>query len=80
MNGVQHGQRLRVLIGRRMGASPPALQRMRDADAKEAWFGRCRHCGEPLKGDLVLMADHECKVTDDGNQASENPKPPYSGC
>lgn len=53
-NGTQ------VRIGRRVGASPEARARMKEADDKAIWSGTCRLCGKLVKGDLVNLMEHKC--------------------
>ncbi len=49
-----------VALGRRLGMSPAAREKQKEVDAAAIWRGKCRKCGEELRGTLAAMREHKC--------------------
>lgn len=58
-------KRKAVAMGRRLGMSPAARERLNAHNAECTWVGRCRRCGVTVKGKLGALA-HECQGVGDG--------------
>lgn len=54
--------RSEVAVSRRKGPSPEALERMREADEEVVWHARCPRCYASLKGSLLDIRRHKCKL------------------
>lgn len=49
------------LMRRRLGASPEARRKMKEANsAARNWTGRCRKCGQALEGTIAQILEHDC--------------------
>jgi len=55
-------KKMRIAYGRRFGATPEARERMEQENAKLIWRGRCRRCGEMLKGTPAQLKEHTCEA------------------
>jgi len=55
-----------VAIGRVLGPSPEARERMKEANEAAIWHGSCPQCHARLRGTLKQLREHVC----DGEQGS----------
>lgn len=56
-------KRTKVFLGRRLGASPEARERMAVADAEATWHAWCPNCNMKLKGALKDLREHRCETS-----------------
>jgi hypothetical protein len=52
--------RTQLAMGRYIGTSPEAKEKMKETDEAALWHGSCRKCGAHLKGTLAQLQAHRC--------------------
>jgi hypothetical protein len=60
-------KRRSVFLGRRLGATPAARERLNAFNAEQTWIGKCRKCKAPVKGTLSALSTHKCEGGDGPN-------------
>ena len=51
----------RVVVGRRLGASPEQAAAIQAANDKMTWQGMCRRCGRAFAGTPAQLTLHRCE-------------------